>query len=46
MIKKFSAFYGTLRFITVSTTASHWPLSWARCNQCTTYHLICFRSNL
>jgi len=25
-----SPFYGTRRFITVSTTARHWSLSWVR----------------
>jgi hypothetical protein len=28
-----SAFYGTIRFITVFTTARHWSLSWAVCIQ-------------
>jgi hypothetical protein len=27
LVKKFSAFYGTQRFITVFTTARHWSLS-------------------
>jgi hypothetical protein len=30
LLKKFSAFYGTRRFITVFTRALHWSLSWAR----------------
>jgi len=30
LIKKIPAFYGTRRFITVFTSAHHWPLSWAR----------------
>jgi hypothetical protein len=29
-VKKLPAFYGTLRFITVYTTARHWTLSRAR----------------
>jgi hypothetical protein len=29
-VKKFPAFYGARRFITVFTTARHWSLSWAR----------------
>jgi hypothetical protein len=29
-LKKFPAFYGTRRFITVFTRALHWSLSWAR----------------
>jgi hypothetical protein len=29
-LKKFPTFYGTQRFITVSTRASHWSLFWAR----------------
>jgi hypothetical protein len=33
LVKKFHPFYGTRRFITVSTTTGHWPLSWARCIQ-------------
>jgi len=36
--KKFPAFYGARRFITVSTTAHHWSLSWARCSQSTPSH--------
>jgi len=28
LVKKFPAFYGTRRFITVFTTALHWSLSW------------------
>jgi len=30
-----TAFYGTLRFITVHTTARHWSLSWAKWVQIT-----------
>jgi hypothetical protein len=38
LFEKFPIFYGTLRFITVFTTACHWSLSWARCIQCTPSH--------
>jgi hypothetical protein len=31
LVKKFPAFYGTWRFITVFTTARHWSLSWDKC---------------
>jgi len=30
LVKKFPAFYGTRRFITVFTRARHWSESWAR----------------
>jgi hypothetical protein len=30
LLKNFPEFYGTLRFITVSTRALHWSLSWTR----------------
>jgi len=30
LVKKFPAFYGTRRFITVFTSACHLPVSWAR----------------
>jgi hypothetical protein len=40
LVKKFSAFYGTQKFITVFTTARHWSLSWARCIQSTPPHTI------
>jgi hypothetical protein len=33
IVKKFSAFYGTRRFITVFTRTHHWSLPWARCIQ-------------
>jgi hypothetical protein len=39
-LKKFSAFYGTRRFITVFTRALHWSLSWARAIQSTPSHPI------
>jgi hypothetical protein len=45
-LKKFSAFYGTRRFITMSTRALHWSLSWARTIQSTPYHPIALRSIL
>jgi len=35
LLKKFPAFYGTRRFITVSTWTHHWSLSWTRCIQST-----------
>jgi hypothetical protein len=35
IVKKFLAFCGSRRFITVFTTARNWPLSWARCIQST-----------
>jgi hypothetical protein len=35
LVKKFSALYGTRRFITVFTTACHCSPSWARCIQST-----------
>jgi hypothetical protein len=41
-LKKFSAFYGTRRFITMFTRALHWSLSWARSIQSTTSHPIHF----
>jgi hypothetical protein len=41
--KKFLAFYGTRRFITVFTTAHHKSLSWARCIQSTPFHPIFLR---
>jgi len=31
LVKNFPAFHGTWRFITASTRASHWSLSWATC---------------
>jgi hypothetical protein len=45
-LKKFSAFYGTRRFITVFTRALHWSLSWARSIQFTPSHYIYLRSIL
>jgi hypothetical protein len=39
-LNKIPAFYGTRRFITVSTRARHWSLSWARWIQSTTSNLI------
>jgi hypothetical protein len=46
LVKKFPAFYGTRRFITVFTRARHWSLSWARCIQSTTFHPISLKSSL
>jgi hypothetical protein len=39
-VKKFTAFYGTGRFITVFTRARHLSLSWASCIQSTPFHPI------
>jgi len=38
LVKEFSAFRGTRRFITVVATAGHLPLSCARCNQAIVSH--------
>jgi hypothetical protein len=46
LLKNFPAFYGTRRFITVSTTALHWSLSWARSIQSITLHPVSLRSIL
>jgi len=46
LVKKFHGFYETWRFITVSTKASHWPISWARSIQSTLSHPTSKRSNL
>jgi hypothetical protein len=35
MIKKFSSFYGTRRFVTVFTRVLHWTLSWVKWIQST-----------
>jgi hypothetical protein len=40
LLKKFSAFYGTGRFITVFTRALHWSLSWVRSIQSIPSHPI------
>jgi hypothetical protein len=40
IVKKFPAFYGTRRFITVFTTACNWSAFWARWLQSTTLHRI------
>jgi hypothetical protein len=37
-LKKFPAFYGTRRFITMLTRALHWFLSWARSIQSIPFH--------
>jgi hypothetical protein len=39
-VKKFPAFYGIRRLITVFTRACHWSLSWARCTHSTPSHTI------
>jgi hypothetical protein len=44
--KKFPAFYGTRRFITVFTRAFHWSLSWARSIQSIPSHPNSLRSIL
>jgi len=46
LLKIFSAFCGTRRFITVFTTAHHSTLSWVICIQSTTSHIISLRSVL
>jgi len=46
LLKKFSAFYGTSRFITMFTRTRHWYLSWARWIQSTPRHPISLRSIL
>jgi len=42
-VKKFPAFYGTRRFITVFTRSPHWSLFWAQSVQSTTSHSISLR---
>jgi hypothetical protein len=46
LVKKYPAFYGTQKFITVFTRARHWLQSWARCIQSTPSHPISLRSIL
>jgi hypothetical protein len=46
LVKKFPAFYGTRRFITVFTRTRHWSLSWARWIQSTPSHTVSLRSIL
>jgi len=46
LLKKFPAFYGTPRFITLFTTARHWSLCWAIWIRSTTYHPISIHSNI
>jgi hypothetical protein len=41
-VKKFPAFYGTPRFITASTRARHWPVSWVKWTQSTPSHTLPF----
>jgi hypothetical protein len=45
-VKKFPAFYGTLKFITMFTRAYYWSLSWARWIQSTPSKPVNLRSNL
>ena len=45
-VKKFSAFYGTRRFITTFTSARHLSLSWASSIQSIPPHPTSWRSNL
>ena len=44
LVNKFSAFYGTQRFITASTSARHLTLSWASSIQSTPTHPTSWRS--
>jgi hypothetical protein len=44
LLKKFPAFYGTQRFITLFTRALHWSLSWATSIQFIPSHPISLRS--
>jgi hypothetical protein len=46
LLKNFTAFYGTRRFITVFTRAIHWSLSWASLIQSIPSHPISLRSIL
>jgi len=46
LVKRFPAFYGTRRFITVFARARHWPLSCSRCIQSTPSHPVSQRSVL
>ena len=46
LVKKFPAFYGTLRFITAFTRARHLPLSWASSIQSIPPHSTSWRSIL
>ena len=46
LVKKFPAFYGTPKFITVLTSARHLPLSWASSIQSTPPHPTSWRSIL
>jgi len=40
LVKKFPAFYGSRRFITMFKRASHWTLFWARWTQSTNSRFI------
>jgi hypothetical protein len=44
LLKNFPAFYETQRFITVITSALHWPLSWARSIQSIQPHPISLKT--
>jgi len=44
LVKKFPAFYGNRRYITIFTRTLHWFLSWARRIQSTPCHLIFLRA--
>jgi len=46
LVKKFPAFYGTRRFITIFTSTEHIFLSWARATQSMTPHPTAWRSIL
>jgi len=46
LVEKFSAFYGTRRFITAFTSARHLSLSWASSIQSTPPHHTFWRSNI
>jgi len=43
LVKKFTAFYGTRRFITVFTRLHHWSPSWTTLIQSTTSHPVSLR---
>jgi len=46
LVKKFPAFYGTRRYITVFIRICHWSLSWTRWIQSTNFHPVSQRSIL
>jgi hypothetical protein len=43
LVKKFPAFYGTRRFVTVFRKVRHWSLSWDRWVQSKPFHIIFLR---